>query len=286
MVADTSTGAVIDDPLSPKNWAIASGLSDTIVATYDPPLTTRIDGMTVAFRASAANLSTTPTFNPNGLGATQITKNGGQNLAVGDIAGPRAEVLLRWNAADGTWEMLNPPAIPVGGIVPYFGGAVPSGFVLPQGQNFAIASFPAAFSVFGTTYGNPGGGNFTMPDLRGRTMAALDAGGSNRLNGVMASATLGSVGGAQAVNLSSAQIPQLSTSYTPQGNIAVGPSAVQGITGGVSSGTPSEAGGNTPAGITATFSGTAATISVGTTSPGPVATVQPTMVVNVMMRIA
>lgn len=301
MVADTSTGAIIDDPLSPKNWAIASGLSDTIVATYDPPLTTRIDGMTVAFRASAANLSTTPTFNPNGLGATQITKNGGQLMAIGDIAGSRAEVLLRWNAADNTWEMLNPPAVPVGGIVPYFGGTLPSGYALPQGQNLSATTFPAANAVLGTTYGNPGGGNFTMPDLRGRCMVALDAGGSGRITsagGNWDGTVLGNTGGIQNRTIAQNQLPNVSPSLfgisatitTNQGAV---PSydanhTLTAVNGGSTFGNIVFAIGQNPSigALTANYTPAGSVAINGGVSQESLSMMPPSMSINVMMRIA
>lgn len=267
---------------------------DAITATYDPPLTARIDGMTVGFRASAANLSTTPTFNPNGLGVAQITKNGGQNLAIGDIVGPRAEVLLRWNAPDSTWEMLNPPAIPVGGIVPYFGGALPSGYTLPQGQNLSATTFPAANAVLGTTYGNPGGGNFTMPDLRGRFFFNLDAGGSGRITsagGNFDGTVLGNTGGAQNRALSStSQLPQFTPSGSISGTATATYSAGTNTLGNVGAGGAFNLSpGSNYENVNAFVNGSAFTFtgnSVGSASPATFPTLPPSMGVNFMMRIA
>ncbi len=69
--------------------------------------------------------------------------------------------------------------------------------------------FPAANAVLGTTYGSPGGGNFSMPDLRGRFLFNLDAGGSNRLSNVLSSTTLGATGGAQQVGITQANLPNV-----------------------------------------------------------------------------
>ncbi len=289
LVADTSTDAIIDDPLSPKNWVAASGTHDAIVATYDPPLATLVDGMVLSFRATSANLTTAPTFDPNGLGAGTITKNGGQALAIGDIPGNLAEIQLRYNLANTRWELLNPPAVPVGGIVPYFGGTLPSGFALPQGQNFSATTFPAANAVLGTTYGNPGGGNFTMPDLRGRFFFNLDAGGSGRITsagGNFDGTVLGNAGGAQNRALSSTnQLPQ----FTPSGTIG-GSQTFNDIWMYGGTANPATAGpGNqfvpsslTVQGSSFSFTGNA----IGSASPSTFPTIPPAMGINCMMRIA
>jgi microcystin-dependent protein len=306
VVADTSTGAIIDDPLSPKNWVAASGTHDAITATYDPPVVGPLpDGLVLSFRATSANLTTAPTFSPNGLGAGVITKNGGQSLAIGDIPGSLAEVQLRWNLAQTRFELLNPPAVPVGGIVPYFGGTLPSGYALPQGQNLSATTFPAANAVLGTTYGNPGGGNFTMPDMRGRFPFNLDSGGSNRLSGVISnSSTLGATGGAQNQAIAQANLPSVNFAVsgvangTPNGNIAPlgvivdpGPTFIVDYTftataGGTDfmgvAGLSSATSGNLPFSVPVASQGSAASGGSGTALP----TVPPGFGVNCMMRIA
>src|ERR1700744_453939 len=51
------------------NWTISGGSADAITATYPPALSALSDGHLCFFRASPANATTTPTFNPNGVGA-------------------------------------------------------------------------------------------------------------------------------------------------------------------------------------------------------------------------
>ena len=53
--------------------ADATGTVDVITATFSPAITLA-DKTLCAIIASGANTSTTPTFNPNGLGAKTITK--------------------------------------------------------------------------------------------------------------------------------------------------------------------------------------------------------------------
>lgn len=91
------------------NWAAAAGTADAITAAYAIPITALVDGQECNFRASAANATTTPTFSPNGLTARTITRSGGSALAIGDIPGANAEVILRYNLANTRWELANPP---------------------------------------------------------------------------------------------------------------------------------------------------------------------------------
>lgn len=98
-------------------WAIASGAADAITASYTPATPNPIpDGYILGFRASAANATTAPSFAPDGLAAHTVTKKGGGLLLAGDIPGTSAEALIRYNAANSRWELLNPavslPTIP------------------------------------------------------------------------------------------------------------------------------------------------------------------------------
>jgi hypothetical protein len=91
-------------------WVVAGGTGDAITATYAPAVLSLTDGLMLAFRASAANTLTNPTFAPNGLTAHAITKRGGAVLAAGDIPAAGAEVLLRYNLANTRWETVSATA--------------------------------------------------------------------------------------------------------------------------------------------------------------------------------
>ena len=80
-------------------------------------------------------------------------------------------------------------------VVPWGSAAIPSGFLECNGQAVSQATYAALFAVIGTTYGNPGGGNFNLPDLTDRTVV-------NKSN----TKSLAQTGGANTV--------------TPTGNIA------------------------------------------------------------------
>lgn len=91
-------------------WVAAAGTVSAITAAYSPAVTVLVDGMLLAFRATGANTSTTPTFAPNGLTARTIVRFGGVALAVNDIPRANYECLVRYNLANTRWELLNPVA--------------------------------------------------------------------------------------------------------------------------------------------------------------------------------
>jgi hypothetical protein len=97
-------------------WANAAGTADSITAAYATPNVALTDGLILGFRASASNATTTPQFSPDGLTTATITKYGGQALAIGDIPGALAEVLVRYNLANTRWELLNPKFAQASGI--------------------------------------------------------------------------------------------------------------------------------------------------------------------------
>ena len=50
-------------------------------------------------------------------------------------------------------------------IVPWGAASIPSGFLECNGAAVSQATYAALFAVIGYDYGNPGGGNFNLPDL-------------------------------------------------------------------------------------------------------------------------
>jgi len=105
--------------------------------------------------------------------------------------------------------------LPPGLVFPYAGTAAPAGFLLCYGQAVAQATYPALYAVLGTTYGVDSGGNFTLPDLRGRVVAGQDdMGGSsaNRLTnpasttGGIDGDVLGGTGGLETHVITTAQL--------------------------------------------------------------------------------
>ncbi len=105
-----------------------------------------------------------------------------------------------------------PASNPTGSLAPFAGSAAPTGWLLCYGQELAIASYGALYAVVSTTYGsltNGAGGagttHFRVPDLRGRTIAALDNMGGSDAARLDWANTLGTTGGAQTHPLSAAE---------------------------------------------------------------------------------
>ena len=92
--------------------ATAGGTADAITADYATNMTLT-DLAICAFVASTANITTTPTFAPDGLTARTIVKKGGVALLAGDIAGAGFVAIVEYNLANTRWELLNPALVAV-----------------------------------------------------------------------------------------------------------------------------------------------------------------------------
>lgn len=90
--------------------ASAGGTVDAITVDYTPDITLA-DKQLVAFIASGANTSATPTFQPDGLTAHVMTKRGGAALVAGDIPGAGAIIIAEYNLTSTRWEIANPGTI-------------------------------------------------------------------------------------------------------------------------------------------------------------------------------
>jgi microcystin-dependent protein len=173
--------------------------------------------------------------------------------------------------------------LPVGMMFDYAGTTAPTGWLLCNGQAVSQTTYSALFAIISTTYGNPGGGNFNLPDCRGRVTAALDSLGgtaANRLtnpvsNGVDGSAIANS-GGLQNLTLVQGNIPN----YTLSNNLAV-TAAVSGVQ--VGSLPTLQGGGGTNVDSPTSSGGVGGTVTGSATTGGsstPLNTVQPSLIVT------
>ena len=67
-------------------------------------------------------------------------------------------------------------AAPTGTVAMFAGAAAPTGWLLCNGAAVSQATYAALYAIIGLTYGDPGGGNFNLPDLRGCFPLGVDAG--------------------------------------------------------------------------------------------------------------
>ncbi|MDI1265889.1 MAG: phage tail protein [bacterium] len=247
-----------------------------------------------------------PTLNIDGLGADPIIID----TVSGTTAVPNATLLtggvytLVYYNSGNTWRLKNfyqlPFAVPIGGMIDYFGTVAPSSnFVLPYGQAISRSTYSALFALIGTMNGSGDGSTtFNIPDLRGRVAAGKDdMGGSaaSRLTTAGSSidgATLGASGGAQNVTLASGQIPSLTSSGSNSVSVMSSVSSLAyGFTTGAvltnGSGSYYGAGALTQMTIGSVTSSGSNSISVSYTNGAQTATkiVQPSIVCNKLLRI-
>jgi microcystin-dependent protein len=142
--------------------------------------------------------------------------------------------------------------LPAGMIMAYASGAPPAGWLICDGSSQLRSAYPNLFGVIGSYYGSVDGAHFTLPDLRGRVVAGVDAGVGrlgNYINPIM-----GGVGGQETeqvycdVNVSGTVTVGGSVSGTLNGNITAGTTTADGATGNY-------ARGGDPVSVSGTLSG-------------------------------
>jgi len=119
--------------------AQGAGTPDAITASFLPAITstTLAAGVVeLTVRATAANLTTAPTFTPNAgaVPAQTIVKGNGLALVPGDIAGAGHWITLQQDATLSKWVLLNPAtgvafSAPAGTIIESATPATPNGFL-------------------------------------------------------------------------------------------------------------------------------------------------------------
>ena len=222
-----------------------------VVASPTPVGFTLTQGYRIVFVAGFSNTAAT-TLNVAGTGATNVfrrTSGGAVALAGGEIiAGVVVEAIY-----DGTQFQLEAAVspLPVGTVLDYVGATAPPGFLLATGACIVNATFPALTTLIGTgTFGACGAGSTALPDLRGRMVAGIDSGGSNRITvagGNFDGTVIGGAGGSQNHTLTIPELPAVTpagTNSTPTitlvqnkfgiSNFTIGPAA-GGLTQGGSS---------------------------------------------------
>lgn len=257
---------------------------------------TKLDGQMIAFTPHTTNGAGPVTLNVDSLGAKPLRSAPGVELPAGVLIQGTPYVAL-YNHGDGALYLHgmfgNPYLVPIGGVMDFIGSTAPnSSFVLPFGQAISRTTYSTLFALVGTTFGaGDGSTTFNVPDMRGRVVAGADAMGgtpSGRLTDAVSGIdSLGDAGGSQSRTLVTANLPP----YTPSGAVntgtlniqwsidqVTGPSSREVMTGIVGSGGAKNQSISSFSGFS--FSGT----PQGGTSD-PVVTVQPTIVLNKILRI-
>ena len=164
--------------------------------------------------------------------------------------------------------------MPSGSVIPYAGTSTPTNWLLCAGQAVSRATYADLFSAISTTYGvGDGSTTFNIPDLRGRVIAGQDdMGGSsaNRLTGLTGGVdgdVLGGSGGTETHTLSTAEMP----AHTHGGLTNIDPFGGDG-------------GSAHDPGIHYVTSNGAGTVSGSTGGGGVHNNVQPTLVLNYIIK--
>lgn len=88
-----------------EDTPVATGTADAIVVTsLNLPFSGFVDNMFVGFKASATNVTTTPTLNADGIGAIVIEREDGSALQAGDISSGVFYV-ARYNQSSNTYRL-------------------------------------------------------------------------------------------------------------------------------------------------------------------------------------
>jgi microcystin-dependent protein len=163
-----------------------------------------------------------------GLTKTQTLTNKTINLTSNTLTGTTAQFNTALSDADFATTALLEARVPVGAVNMWVTGTAPSGWLLCQGQQVAVADYSALAAVLGTTYGaltNGSGGSgtthFRLPDLRGRIPMGAGTGRNVADSADLTARTLGAkISDAETHTLTSAEIPAHSHPNTVSGTFA------------------------------------------------------------------
>lgn len=114
---------------------------------------------------------------------------------------------------------------PTGTILPFGGtvASIPSGYLACDGSVVAQATFPTLFAVLGTKWdtGGEGGGNFRLPDLRGKSFVGLNDGTLPAgEDGGFATRVLAALGGTEVMTSHTHLLTQHAHNFDPIGTAA------------------------------------------------------------------
>jgi len=259
----TISSAAVNSDLSD----VATALTASIAADGQTPITAPLKLPSGSIGAPSLTFTTDTTTGVYYPGSGQL------GFAAGGVSVAKFSNTLPF-ATLANGAVLNP----VGIIQDFAGSTAPTGWLLCYGQSLSAAAYPELFAVIDTTYGG-GGGNFNLPDCRGRTSTGVDNMGgtpANRLTG----AVLGTAGGVNngSVTLTQGNLPNVNftnsgitlndpghTHPPPGGNNYMLTGSFQsGTSGGVTYGNTTAATGNATTGITISNQGHAASGGSGT----------------------
>jgi microcystin-dependent protein len=280
---DDIAGAIVTGGTSTAYTVLSYEVFDTLA---------HLNGQMIAFTPHTTN-GATVTLNVDSLGPKPLRSAPNVELLAGTIIQGTPYMVI-YNNSDGAFYLQgfygNPYNVPLLGGLDFWDIVTPnSSFIFPAGQAISRTTYAAAFARWGTTYGaGDGSTTFNVPDKTGRISAMKEVTATRLTPSYFggSSTTLGSVGGAESRTLVAANLPP----YTPAGtNSPSSTSTPFSVINSVN--TTGSQQGVTVVGIGGNIGGgtAASQIFTGTAAPGqmsaPVATVQPTIICNYIIRI-
>lgn len=283
---------------------VTGGSGAAYTLSSNQVITANTDGFTVQFTPGATNTGAV-TLSVDGQTAKPLRFLTGVDLPAGVlISGSLYQASYR--SASSEWLLRSFDAsiysIPIGGGIDFWGAAAPNpSFALAQGQAISRTTYATLFSLFGTTYGTGDGSTtFNIPDKVGRVSAMVD-GSAARLTtaGFGTTPVLGAVGGLATRTLTAAQIPSLASVTAAAitvnfgGNVPRTAGSISGNdynngSGALGPNFPTTTAGGTGDWVAISAASTSGAITSNYTngSQNPVATIQPTIICNYILRVA
>jgi microcystin-dependent protein len=270
------------------DWSIpkiTGGTSTAYTLGYSMAPAALLDGMVHVVQFNAAN-GNAPTLNVNSLGAIPLHyySAGAWRAVPAALFDTDTISRVAYNASVGAYRLLDVRG-DTGEIKPFAGATVPKGYLLCFGQAISRTAYAGLFAILGTTYGaGDGSTTFNLPDLRSVVVGGLgNMGGTERglLNSQIAS-TLGATGGAQQESASVSGSASVSVSVTVGGSLGGGI-----VTAGSTFGGGSFVGASVgdQVSVSGSLNGSGAGSGSISGSTATVTNVQPTIILNQMIRI-
>lgn len=226
--SDITTLAGLTTPLAAGEGGATSYTATTtstgtanaqVIAATTPSGFTLVVGRKIRF-VSGFNNTDIMSINVAGTGTialNRVTPGGIVGMVGGEIVtGQLVEAVY-----DGAlFQMVSNPALygSPGFVFDYAGSSCPVGSLEANAATPSASGKNAPLAgILGTLWGNPGGGNFALPDMRGRANFGRDSGGSGRITvaqGNFDGTAVGGGGGQQSQVLTVPQLPVVTPVFT------------------------------------------------------------------------
>ena len=217
--ASFTAGTVIASAAVNSNFSdIATALTQSLASTGVTPMTGSILGFAGTAAAPSYTFNSSPTVGFYLSAANEISVAAASNQIAKFNATGITMVGAASNIVDKNGGIIY--GLPVGTIAPYGGTTAPALWLLCSGASVSQTTYALLYAVVGLTFGAPGGGNFNLPDLRGRGPYGKDDMGGTAANRItnagsgITGTTLGASGGGQNITILQANLPNVNLTVT------------------------------------------------------------------------